>query len=246
MGVKVSLVTTTRADMFDVSRKLFNVLDHEFLVEKDKPVVIGVSGSIRSGKKIVADAMRAELLGSTALSRGREGRDEFWAGEFYGRPVEFDYIDIAFAIGYQTPELNNFDYIERRDAFLRQRKHGGITVIQNNENRERIGLDIWVESRNHGFLYTGSEGRKAGHSGLAAAFNSAASTSTWTRYLEIEVMDERLLASGRFMMAVAELSVSAARLASRLLDSQPLPDRPYFDRRQASKPAHSHTSQFKS
>jgi hypothetical protein len=54
--------TLERQDLVDLSARIAQCVPKGFLKDKDKPVVIAVDGSVRCGKKIVADYGRAAVL----------------------------------------------------------------------------------------------------------------------------------------------------------------------------------------
>lgn len=58
----LAVITIAREDIVRFSRALAAYIPQEFLINKARPVVISVEGSIRSGKKIIADAGRDGLF----------------------------------------------------------------------------------------------------------------------------------------------------------------------------------------
>lgn len=241
-NTKIELITSTREDLFDISRRLAKAIEPQFLHDAANPVFVAVAGSMDSGKKIIADAMREELLGSTSLCtfKGVKGYDEYWTGNVQGKAVELTYIDAAWRSNYYIRELNRLPHERLEDLFLKQRKTGGISLIQNREMKEKTekaGVDIWVENK-YGQLVFSWPGRKAKESVLSEAFNTAnekrwqdTGYNPWVRYVEIEAVDPRLVASAVFQEALQELSAAAKEVADILARSKEgklcLPERPY-------------------
>lgn len=253
--MKISLITTTRDDLFDVSHAIAQSIDPAFYQDRVKPVVLAVRGSFKSGKKIVTDAVREKLLGSTALChfRGAPGIDEYWVGMSQHKPLEIDYMDAMYAKGFHHGALNSVDGLAREEAFFQQRKFGGMTLIQNKEQSARDGINIWVESA-LGIPVNRSEKPKARNGDLAMAFRCATAFDTqtknfatdraqykdmqsqpdkeWVRYVEIEVRDERLQTSSKFQAGIAALASSAKQVSQVLTERTAevvklLPMRPY-------------------
>ena len=138
-NVKIELITSSREDLFDISRRLAQAIEPQFLHDAANPVFVAVNGSLESGKKIISDALREELLGSTSLCsfKGRNGYDEYWTGTVQGKAVEMDYIDAAYRSNYHIRALNYLSHNQLEYIFLKQRETGGITVIQNRETPEK-------------------------------------------------------------------------------------------------------------
>ena len=253
--MKISLITTTRDDLFDVSHAVAQAIDPAFYQDRDNPVVLGVRGSFKSGKKIVTDAVREKLLGSTALChfQGVPGIDEYWFGKPQRSVLEVDYMDTMYARGFHHKSLDAVDGLVREDAFFQQRKFGGITLIQNKEQSPRDGINIWVESA-FGLPVNREEKPRARHGDLAMAFRCAIAFDTeakrfaadrsechamqsqldkeWVRYVEIEVHDARLKNSSKFQAGMGAIAASAHQVSQALTARtsgivKPLPLRPY-------------------
>jgi hypothetical protein len=63
MSENYGVFTLERQDLVDLSRRIAQCIPKNFLRNRNKPIVIAVDGSIRCGKKIVADYGRAAALG---------------------------------------------------------------------------------------------------------------------------------------------------------------------------------------
>jgi hypothetical protein len=135
---------------------------------------------------------------------GRDGYDEYWTGTHNGTPLALHYIDAAWGAGYSNSQLNGSRDRKALDAFMRARKDvGGITILQNpGTYAADKGIGFFVENnKDHAVDYDLPHCRR--HGAVRRAFNKAAHGNTWARYVEVEVRDERLLASDKFRTAFA-------------------------------------------
>ncbi|MAH04512.1 MAG: hypothetical protein CL561_03030 [Alphaproteobacteria bacterium] len=127
--------TISRDDLIALSRGIARAVPHNFLMHKDRPVKIGVSGTIRSGKKIVADYGRAEILGVAGDTKdlafakhkkvkseddlrdifvahgydaaGLPEHDEFVCGLHKGDVVEVSFMNMSWRCGYSFSYYKN-------------------------------------------------------------------------------------------------------------------------------------------
>lgn len=204
-------MTQSRRDLFHLSRLIAASLPPDVIQTDSDPLLVSVRGSLGAGKKIIADAMREYLLGSTALSgiTGRPGYDEYWQGQIRGQDVELSYIDAAWLDGYSDDyNLASFAPHMVRQYFMWQREKGGIAFVHNDrsiEIEDKARLDIWMEQ-------DGKENVDAPDrlpdSPLAAKFHQAKlenPDNEWLRYVEIKVTDKRLLDSPKFRDAMQKM-----------------------------------------
>lgn len=124
-----AVFTISRDDIVALSRAIARVIPQNFMNDPDRPVQIGVSGSIRSGKKIVADFGRAQILGISGdnlgfakqkkflpeadlrdifntrsyVAAGQKEYDEFVLGKCKGDIVEVSFINMSWRCGYSFP-----------------------------------------------------------------------------------------------------------------------------------------------
>ncbi len=208
---KVELITTSREELFFVSRLLAAGLAPEVMDDEHFPLLVSIRGTLGAGKKIVSDSMREYLMGTTALSNGitgRPGYDEYWTGQIRGKDVELSYIDAAWLGGYSNNELSSFGTHMVREAFMWTRTKGGITFVQNDPSLEimnKAGLDIWIEQQGVNNV-DGPD--RAPKSALAVAFKEAQlkdPENEWIRYIEVKVADTRLVDAPKFLDAFAKL-----------------------------------------
>ncbi len=223
-GLKIELVTTARQDLIDLSAILARgVSGDKLLSDTEKPVNIYVTGSYGCGKKIFPDAMRAEILGSDDACRfaGKMEFDEYWANPI--RLIEVDFINTAWNAGKYSDVVNGGRYPARlMDAFRRARAYGGISFIHNSKEPANDGIQIHMEKA--GYYNPWNESALPRDSQLKTDFRVAIvkndhglrPAEVWNRYIEIIVLDERLLQSKGFMEAAQQLSCAAARVAADL------------------------------
>lgn len=168
------------------------------------PLVVSIEGSLASGKKIFADVMREKLLSTSALVSfaGREGYDEFWLGAVNNKPLEIGYVDVLYGRGYANSAFAHETEKSVREAFMKTRRHGGVTFVQNDKSlaAEKLsGLDIWLEKSGTSSI----GGSRLKKSPLLSKFLETEALlkqqpdgNQWLRYVEVTVKDPRLLAAG--------------------------------------------------
>jgi hypothetical protein len=202
-----------RDDLFDLTRRVFAAAGRDVLGDPVRPLVVGVNGTLESGKKIITDAAVESLFeDGTAVMEGRAGRDEYWTGLHNGRLMEIDYIDAAWP-GHDeySPRIEKNARFTRRhgvahdsklSVFMKQREEGGITFLQNaHEEIPEPGLSFFIE-RTRGTIMNYTEPRKLDTPlALRDAFQTMGAKNPWARFVEINVRDERLLQDSRFMDA---------------------------------------------
>jgi len=212
--LKAELILRSRRDMFYMARLLASALPDDAIHDEQNPLLVCVRGSLGCGKKIIADAMREYLTGTTAMSgvkniSGREGYDEYWQGVVRGKEVELAYIDAAWLSGYSDDfNLASFGPHMVRQFFLWQRSKPGVAFVHNDasleiENKRR--LSVWIEQG--GVPNVDGPGR-AEESKLAIAFKQAQlkdPDNKWLRYVELNINDSRLLDAPKFRAAVDKL-----------------------------------------
>lgn len=212
--MKAELILRSRRDMFYMARLMASALPDDAIHDDKEPLLVSVRGSLGCGKKIIADAMREYLMGTTAMSglkniSGREGYDEYWLGIVRGKEVELAYIDAAWLSGYSDDfNLASFAPHMVRQYFLWQRDKAGVAFIHNDFSMEIEGkkrLAVWVEQA--GVQNVDGAGR-AENSKLAVAFKQAQlddPDNKWLCYIEVNVSDDRLLNSPKFCDAMQKL-----------------------------------------
>jgi len=213
--MKAELILRSRRDMFYMARLLASALPNDAIHDDNDPLLVCVRGSLGCGKKIIADAMREYLTGTTAMSglkniSGREGYDEYWLGIVRGKEVELAYIDAAWLSGYSDDSnLASFGPHMVRQFFLWQRNKPGVAFIHNDSSldiEDKKRLSVWVEQT--GVQNVDGPGR-AEDSKLAVAFKEAQledPDNKWLRYVEVNVNDRRLLNSPKFRDAMQKLT----------------------------------------
>lgn len=215
--IKAELILRSRREMFYMARTLASALPTEVLHDDAGPLLVSVRGSLGCGKKIIADAMREYLTGTTAMSglkniSGREGYDEYWLGVVRGKEVELAYIDAAWLSGYSDDfNLSSFGAHMVRQQFMWQRKKPGVAFVHNDFSlgvgmggTKRIA--VWVEQAGVSNVDGPDRVQK---SKLAVAFEQARlqdPDNKWLRYVEVNVDDDRLLKSPKFCDAMQKLT----------------------------------------
>jgi hypothetical protein len=229
MSQKITLVTTSRQDMVDITHTLAKALDLQLMTDPKAPIVMSLNGSMESGKAIFSDEMHHALFNKKFTS----DRAQFVVDEIGGQKVEFDYIDIAFNNYQSSVEgLGKGSYADREKAFFAERQEGGISVVQNIQDLGKAGLGIWVE-KNKGYqMYESQLGAEHGSrflgNALADVFQHAAQLypdkaqdRSWVRYVEIDIRDQRLLDSPKFQEAVKFLTKASAEVAVQIKGEEP-------------------------
>lgn len=208
-------LTATRADMLAMARDLMTAAaaaerdGADIFGDPFRPLVVGVNGSHQSGKKIIADMAVETLFDDTPHMEGHAEFDEYWFGTRNGRAFEIDYIDAAW------PERRSYSHRMAAGAnigaeakiydFLRQRRDGGVTFLQNPaEGRAYAGINLYIERRRcqEHLGYTLPR-RSCAPARLRDAFAGLDAQSEWARFVEIEISDRRLLQSPAFLGAFA-------------------------------------------
>ena len=205
--IAIKLLTAEKEHLFALTRLLVSAIDPAFLHDKDNPVTVSVRGSFGSGKKIIPDAAREELLKDKPSFQGVKEFDEFWSGKKDDRPLEVDFINVAWG-GWSFHKSYGFGR-EIAKNFLKERKAGGITFIHNDDNfgEREAGIDIVLESQADKPVTYDSQYKFKGEKGeLQDTFNRLVRQDNWARYIQITVRDERLLNSPSFRAALDALS----------------------------------------
>ncbi|MDE1151029.1 MAG: hypothetical protein PW788_00700 [Micavibrio sp.] len=187
--LRLSFLTTTREQLVDVSRKLAAGLNAALLDDATAPVMVAIDGTFKSGKSIVPDVVREELLGPQAAFNGERNRQESWIGEINGKPVEICFINA----GSRDPA-----------PFLQERTAGGITFVHNDLRHEAgaTGMEIWLESPHS------MRAQRAYKTPFSETFAdmSMKEDNEWLRYIEIKVTDPRLVLSRDFQLALKTIA----------------------------------------
>lgn len=198
---KISILTKSRQELFNISAILARGLDakseHDVLNDPKNPVLIAVDGSFNGGKSIFADAIRRALLSSTSglALRGELQTEEFWYAKRGKDKLEIDFVNIN-----RSRFAPDFD---AADTFLAKRKFGGVSFLHNTDTCKNLnpGLKIWLEMYEP--MHDGALMR-ATKTPLIDDFKEQGD-KPWSRYLEIEIKDERLRLSPQFQQAVADI-----------------------------------------
>lgn len=213
MSYTVSLITTSREQLFELCRMIVASIDPELLKDPANPIIISVRGSKGGGKKIFPDAAREALLGPDARFRGKENFDEFWIGSHDNEELEIDFINAAFNTSYHrsyaadTPKNRvwGISQAETLQNFLMEREFGGITFIHNsNKSSKKAGIDICLE--HDGALPVTYAFSKMWRSGLKKTFNALAAENKWVRFVRIQINNEALLSSPIFQKLLESLT----------------------------------------
>ncbi len=240
MTEKLSLITTTREDLFDISHVLGDALSSVEMDNPKRPVIVSVEGSTDSGKKIFFDGMRRMLLGtgSPVKFNGMFGVDEYWNGEKADqKKIEIDFVDAAWRQCYphmyhvkslQKQRPRNAGGEEFMTDFFAERKLGGLTVVQNSDIWIPFDMAVWVEKEKHRQPFRGDVGaRLTKDNELTPAFEAALKKSAWARLVEIEVPDGSLAGNAKIQEAVMTLTKAVAQVRQALQDDTEVPSRPY-------------------
>ncbi len=215
----IRLLTTEREHLFALSRLLMKAIDSALLQDSQNPVTVSVRGALAGGKKIFPDAAKEAFLEDRGALEGRLEFDEFWTGETEGRPIEIDFINVAWEGDYK--KVNPAQDAADRNAswkevilksFLKQRKHGGISFIHNYDGfAERADIDICLDQHDNTPATRDTHTiKKAALPALTSKFNSLSQVRWWTRYVEIRINNPRLLKSPAFRTAVESLTLPDA------------------------------------
>ncbi len=223
--LQVEIVTTRRRDLFDFGRLLAQGMnDNNLLSDAEKPVNVYVGGTFSGGKKIFPDAVRAELLGpdGDCAFAGKKEYDEYWTHA--GKSRQLSFINVAWEPGtFSDVIATGLDKDRLLEEFHSARTHGGVSFIHNKTEHINDGLHIYLEKLG-GYGIEGWSIRSQ-KSKLSPAFakaidrefeNGVELSDIWSRYVEITVIDKRLLESDSFMKAVEKLSHASKRVAKDL------------------------------
>lgn len=224
MNPTARFLTITRDDLFDLTRELMGAVAPAFLTDPAQPLRVGINGTLRSGKKIIADAGRAHLLDpDTAVMAGKEGADEYWTGTRAGQACEIRFIDMAYsgrseysrrmtqslATRAQSPMDEWLDYSneEKYAAFTGNRTAGGIDFVQNPSfHAPQMDLNLYIEAHFQDTIGYDYPRHQTAAPGIRKDFVDAVRDSKWARYVEIEVNSERLQGSDEFNAMFINLS----------------------------------------
>ena len=55
-AVTAQFLTVCRDDLFDLTRRIFTAVNDDVLRDARNPLLVGVNGTMESGKKIISDA----------------------------------------------------------------------------------------------------------------------------------------------------------------------------------------------
>jgi hypothetical protein len=217
--VSAHFLTVQRDDLFDLTRRICAVLPDDVMNDKGRPLVVGVNGTLQSGKKIISDAAIESLFDAgSAMMDGKAGYDEYWTGQRHGAPLEIDYVDMAYPYRreysprldlplidgkrYPTPSTGD-DRDKKLQDFMVQRRAGGITFLQNGLGEYRAaGLSFFIETdRGAAVSYSAPQKLQASFA-LRDRFQAMGAKNPWARFVAVEVADERLLRDKPFMDAL--------------------------------------------
>jgi hypothetical protein len=207
---KLSIITTKRDDLFSIGRVIAESLDSAFLTEPAKPVLIAINGCFQSGKSIIAEAGREALIGKTEMSGGKKDDHEQWIAQ---RQDGFGTIEIGYSDGYHNSD-------KKFDELSRQRKHGGISYLQNTlelnkSDKHEVDIEVWIESPGR---YPISGESRADCSPLAGIYNQQSNRkSQWTRYIEIVIHNPKIAASKKFQGSLEKIRELHLRPVSKIL-----------------------------
>jgi hypothetical protein len=216
----IQRITHTRDELVSLTAQLFGAIDNSFLADRTKPLIVAVNGSYGSGKKIIPDIARLELLGRSARQyRGRANHDEYWFGKRSGLPVEVDFVnmhigDFKRKFCSRVPDSvweKQSKHLTRSTIlreFMKERKRGGLTFIHNHIYFEQpADIEIYLEDPHHFQVFRHQqEDRLKNFPGLQMYFNDAVEEQRsshpdedcWIRYIEIAINNEDLVQSGKF------------------------------------------------
>lgn len=202
-------VTTTREDIIAIAQVMARAIQPEVFFDRDRPLVISVNGSLRCGKALIKDTLLDTLFDENSVHARemRPGYDEYHTGTIGGRKVDLHYIDAAYSEGFFHDALNLLPFGMLEDTFLEYSARGGIAVIQNHSTLGAGDISVWMEgqsSRTENMRILGGYDRKSErpeNKDLAEQFKrahdriKAADGTSWTRYVEVSLHDERLRAN---------------------------------------------------
>ncbi|MBU0800316.1 MAG: hypothetical protein KKA05_04865 [Alphaproteobacteria bacterium] len=212
-------LTVQRDDLFDLTRRICAMLPDDVMNDKDRPLVVGVNGTLQSGKKIISDAAIEALFDAgTAVMDGKAGYDEYWTGQRHGVPLEIDYVDMAYPYRreysprldlplidgkrYPTPRRGD-DNNKKLTDFMIQRDGGGITFLQNALlDYPAPGLSFFIETDRGATVNYSPACKLEATFALRDRFQAMGAKNPWARFVGVQVVDERLLRDAPFMDAL--------------------------------------------
>ncbi|MBU0860021.1 MAG: hypothetical protein KJ667_08785, partial [Alphaproteobacteria bacterium] len=141
-------ITTSRGDLFDMTRRLIGAVEGGILQDPDNPLLLTVRGSHSSGKKIIADECRMVIFHQCQMS-GQQDFDEYYTGTYNGQKRALHYIDAAWGTGYSNPQLDDPSDKKAMNAFMSARQGvDGITILQNpGDFAADKGIGFFVENK---------------------------------------------------------------------------------------------------
>ncbi len=189
------MVTTTREDLFAISRILAQAINPQVLFDKEHPLTISINGMFDTGKSIIPLEMRNHLFKDAQRQEmlGRKGYDEYHEAQINGQKLQLNIIDPLWRYGYGHPAIMQGQPGLVEYSFKKVRTEAGIDFIINSGSNNNPDLEIWIEdnenqSNNH------ESGRKK-HSVLYEHFftarrehinNSGYRARDWTRFIEVQ------------------------------------------------------------
>lgn len=215
MDIRTRFLTASRADLFDLSRRIFGALDNDVLADAAKPLLVGIGGSMKAGKKIISDvAVETLLADGGAVMNGRAGADEYWTGSRNGQALDVRYIDMAYGrkadysdrLWQKFGELEEPDNHRKMAALNSGRMTAGVCLMQNPHGLSAItDMNIYIESLWHEPVCYELARHALTPKSLRDEFCAVNRADKWARYVEIEVRSPRLQASAAFNDMMLEL-----------------------------------------
>jgi hypothetical protein len=216
----ITLITTEREHLFDLSRRMMLAIDPGLMQDPAKPLVISVRGSMTAGKKIFPDAARDALLDQQLSFKGKMDSDEIWAAN----GIEMSFVNMVYD-NEHSPLLKNI---------TEARTSGGIVYIHNSEEiAAQADIDICLEQYDRSPMsYCGMHIKKGAPRNLRNTFNKLSETTPWTRYVEINVGNPKLAESPQFREFLQSLEPKPSSTLHRIFNLLHLPGPPKFLQRE--------------
>lgn len=224
MSQTFSCITTTRDDLVAISRIMAEAMNPAWLTDKERPFLISVDGSFRSGKSIFKDVIREKTFEDHSTGfKGFPDMDEYWISHIDGKNIEIDYMDAAWHNDYFNPRLDTASGCSQKMSdkkklkrFMEARKHGGISIVQNCNMPKKADIQIFVESR-YDRRDTASSEPTVGLRRVPPALKDLHDathevlydTAHWVRYVEITLKDGRVLNDMHFVSVIADFTHAA-------------------------------------
>jgi hypothetical protein len=205
-------ISTERDHIVQVMEKLARALPENVLDDPQNPLLVSVKGARCIGKSLIPAVFREALLGTAPLLEGRAEFDERWKGTSKdGKPLEIGFVNLIWPFMDMSDDLQALypkDQIrpskqDVADAYLSQRKQGGVTFVSFAERAEKLAPGMVIE-----MLYESLPKHLPEEKRLSQKFFKAMcdnSLSPWLRIVKIEVSDPRLLQSEKFMKTLSSL-----------------------------------------